>query len=569
MASNWKSRAIPFAANKEDQLQVLQSLDPNMFHKPTRLESATRGAGQGLSFGFEDEARAGIMAPFSEKDYGTIRDEIRAKNERAESAHPVVSGVSEIAAGILPAVAGTIASGGSAAPATLKGVAAASGAYGLGKSKADLTEGEFGKAAMDTGQGVGLGYLGGKYVAPALGKAVVKGQDLVRKGLSKLGKEGAATGLAVGLNVPRQAVKERIARPGAIQSAQPWDEQAEKLVKDVLEVDDQISKYADDMFEAIVDRPTIRTSRPLQYIRQLQNELQAGGVDFGDATKTAHDKLQNYYDDISEYAAKYKWGDTPYIFGRDLKKMLRSLDADVDWDSQNPEFVTKQLKQLRRKMDEILKEEFPELGDIMQQISKRVGLVQNIKKSFGLRNVTGEGLRPTDRTAGKIKGILDHKKITSRGDMRKLKALTKDDIIQAAEDYKVKEQFLPGENIRGSRMTGMYGAMGAGVGGSIAGGPGAFVGAGMGAAFGAGVDVKGREVAGNLIDWAMKKSPEKILEMMTLHPSMFGAYRDVVEKALRRGTSSFAATHFVLQQNDPNYRKMTEEMTMGGQEENQ
>jgi len=105
---------------------------------PTPSESALRGAAQGSTFGFGDEISAaiGALRP-TETDqalgrgytdrYATIRDQLRADNEKAQQANPITSAVSEIIASIPTA----IATGGSG---SVGAAAASGGAYGLGKS---------------------------------------------------------------------------------------------------------------------------------------------------------------------------------------------------------------------------------------------------------------------------------------------------------------------------------------------------------------------------------------------------------------------------------------------------
>lgn len=157
---------------------------------PSGTEAVARGALQGATIGFADEL-AGATAIMPDVDplgspipsadepapslsgameeYRRVRDESRAANEAAEEAHPKKFLAGQIAGGVATA---PILPGGA-----VKGVLKAGGAglgygavSGLGGSDADLTKGEFAKAAVDTGVGAGVG-LG----AGILGQGLIKG----------------------------------------------------------------------------------------------------------------------------------------------------------------------------------------------------------------------------------------------------------------------------------------------------------------------------------------------------------------------------------------------------------
>jgi hypothetical protein len=107
-----------------------------------------------------------------------VRDETRFENYwvRQKLNFPKPQGVANIAGAI--AGPGKLVKG-------AKGALAAGGLLGLGESKADLTKGEVGKAALDAGVGTvggGVGYGLGKVVEPLL-KPVAK---KISGGLSKV-----------------------------------------------------------------------------------------------------------------------------------------------------------------------------------------------------------------------------------------------------------------------------------------------------------------------------------------------------------------------------------------------
>lgn len=159
---------------------------------PTQGEAVLRGAGQGLTLGWGDEAAAGIQAGLdvatSDKKmsdlmnlYNTYKKLQQERESEVEKAYPKTYMASEIAGG-LPTIA---LPGGQAN--TAKQAMTLGGIMGLGKSKASLTDipgqvmnGEFGAAAQnagqatfDTGFGSVLGY-GGYKVGEKIGNLMTR-----------------------------------------------------------------------------------------------------------------------------------------------------------------------------------------------------------------------------------------------------------------------------------------------------------------------------------------------------------------------------------------------------------
>jgi hypothetical protein len=161
--------------------------------EPGLLESTLRGAGQGASFGFQDEIAGALESAFTDKTYKQARDESRARNAAAEAAHPWGYGL-----GSVLGTAGTgLVTGGLAAGAAKAGagavakLAAAEGAaQALGSSDADLTEGQFGQAAKDTAIGGVVGGVLGGGLHKLLGHTVDTAIERRGKDLNELIGEG-------------------------------------------------------------------------------------------------------------------------------------------------------------------------------------------------------------------------------------------------------------------------------------------------------------------------------------------------------------------------------------------
>ena len=181
--------------------------------KPSSLESAGRGALQGATVGFGDEIAGGmteaiqtavnilpesiqrrldvVPSKFGEA-YRFSRDEERRANTAAEEANPNAYLAGNVAGGVLTGKAvpvGQVLKGGKLLArlgnAALSG-AGQGAAYGLGRSEAELGEGEVGRAAMDTVLGGALGAAGG-----ALGEGARSGG----KALLEAVRQRAARGI--------------------------------------------------------------------------------------------------------------------------------------------------------------------------------------------------------------------------------------------------------------------------------------------------------------------------------------------------------------------------------------
>lgn len=171
---------------KKKELELLELEDaeaavapPTPAKPPSEIESAARGGLQGATLNYSDEgagvldallaaAKKGGVGDIPE-DYRAGRDESRAANAAAEAANPKSYLAGEFGGGaatMLVPGAGEI---------TAAKLAALGAMQGMGASEGDLTKGEVGQAALDTGKGAAVGLAVGKVgeaVAPYIGKGV-------------------------------------------------------------------------------------------------------------------------------------------------------------------------------------------------------------------------------------------------------------------------------------------------------------------------------------------------------------------------------------------------------------
>ena len=216
-----------------------------------RGEAALAGAAQGVSMGYGDEMKAGWRSLFPKSlgggDYVAERDKLRADNEAARKAHPVLYGAGEVAGGIVPAAGMAVATGGtSVAPVLARAalpMAAGQGAVqGAGLSNADSAGG----VARDAALGGGLG-VAGYGVGSALGSA--------GRGLSRFFRGKATEASAQAAEKAAQEVADNIKSAtgslgGEVQKGQRMVENLRRLAPDLTPEEQAVMSKLEDRLAA-------------------------------------------------------------------------------------------------------------------------------------------------------------------------------------------------------------------------------------------------------------------------------------------------------------------------------
>lgn len=174
------------------------------------LESLGRGAGQGATFGLQDEASAGLEkamikihnlfseGKIDEPTYNELRDNFRADNQAAQQDNPGAYMAGEIGGAVastaIPGAGALNIGKGAKVGEVVAKSAAAGGLGGFGYSNADNA----GDLAVDTGVGAGLGSIFGLG-----GKAAEKGLEKIASlspKLREMASSRAAKALGAGKN---------------------------------------------------------------------------------------------------------------------------------------------------------------------------------------------------------------------------------------------------------------------------------------------------------------------------------------------------------------------------------
>lgn len=312
----------------------------------SQLETAAKSAVQGATMGFGEELGAAALAPLAKaletvreripgtpeatdrelreqgftgsgvdkqnliEKYKELRDVARESNIAAAEANPKTALAAEIAGGILPGIA---TGGGAAAANILKtGTAQAlkegakvgakfGAAEALGRSEADLTEGEVVEAAKDVAVGTGLGAIGGG-VLPLAGKGVKEAAKIVAKPAQAVGDKAVKAAKII------PAVKEgiesyKLAKAGKSvlgeENYQKVIDESKQAVKDQLKplLLSENSKFGNAIGKIMkrVDNigDTKDISKQLGSIRKQINNLKETGKAPTEESRKVLDELEN------------------------------------------------------------------------------------------------------------------------------------------------------------------------------------------------------------------------------------------------------------------------------------
>ncbi len=480
----------------DDQMQAAPDV--------SKTESALRGGAQGLSFGFADELTGALESMLGPKKYEQARDESRQNYDRAEQANPKTYAAGEITGAVAPAIAATVASGGTATPAiaeaiaptTLKGMAALGAATGLGHSNADLTKGDVAGAAKDTARGAAEGFVAGG-AAKTLGAAA----ENLLPALKKLAFEGGDS--ALGLNT--QAIKKM------------GMDKTEDVVTHALKP----SPYLPDgksIIGGIQDNTQSMLDKAVK-VKQAAGQDTGAILDIMDSHGTVPEPiLNNVYDVIKSHAERIN-SLAPELGEPVVAKYNKAANDFLN-------VVTNPKSPASFRALGNLKEV---IGDIAYKHGSPVESQQALQDAYHAIN---EGLTQAV-DAGSI--AVQNPALSAAYTSGKKAYDMSLRAIQGLEGKSAKDV--------GGKWVGFGDVMAGGIGAKI-GGPAGFV---AGVAAKRAIEARGAQTIGKVSYTAA----EKLESALTKNPQILGKYLPVLQQAHQRG--QLAATNYVLQQRDPDY----------------
>jgi hypothetical protein len=418
---------------------------------PTRIESLIGGLGAGATLGFREELigalGAGVTAATQptkkqqkflrqparqslKEAYKQARDVERKEQGELRAAHPFMYGAGEFT-GAIPTTAVTPwlkpVKGAITLPKVL-GAGARAGILGgivaAGATEADLTEKEYKEFAKDIGKGAGLG--------AAFGMAVptMTGIGRMAKRAVKRGVKGGVAGL---LDVPMEAIEEKLKRPAAIRAAKTTTEIADEL-PDMLDVLDDVIKKADDKAWATLNRSiyleegAIPKADLLKVVSGISKKM---GAAIGKQDVAAKRALSNLTRELQRQR--------PTISQGHLRDIIRKIDRNINWGDPTASTMNKKLINARVGFDNILKSKNTAYKKAMEPMGDMIRTRDDMLKRFSIKKTPTKGYEISDATVSKIKA--SHKEVKAAtqklfGDLRKyvnvpLKGNVKDAYIKS------------------------------------------------------------------------------------------------------------------------------------------
>jgi len=524
--------------------------------EPSKLESLLRGAAQGISFSIADEAagtlgaagkflggETGLDFDKIKEAYLKERDESRAAYEAAEKANPALYTTGDVVGGIATAFVpglGALNAAKGARLATVAGKAALQGGLtGMGRSEGET----IGDIAKDSAIGAGASALFGT------------GINLGMKGLEKVPFEKAGTAIKEGakklgrafLGSSEEAADRYLNRTAQVNAAKPLGEIAESVIGEgsdsgINKLSNKISELDNAAWSTLNPRKPVGANKIVSKIDELQNGLEVGGNIVGDAQMSAFSALERLKSSL-----KNADGELINVNERDAKRLIQALDQNINWNDPAAGAKNSVLSGLRTELDMMLKMQNPSYAKAMQPVAEATALLQNVKRTFRnrqdpenvdkfLRLIKNAPNKDEAANVNRLLRQMDERLGTQYGD----------DVADAW----TKSQLSKGD-VQGSRRT-LLGSVIGGTAGTLAAGPvGGAIGGAVGAGAGTAVDKYAGVAMKNLLDGTMKA--DAFIQSISgkVSPQAVEALR----KASQRGTQAMAATHFILQQQDPEYRK--------------
>lgn len=490
--------------------------------EPSTLEALARGGGQGLSLGFSDELTGGVkalideitgggsvMTPTFADKYRTYRDQSREANLEAEKAHPVAYGGSRFVGAVAPAVAATVATKGAAAPAALRflapataaEMAALAGVEGVGYSESSNPVDIAKDAALSSLMGYGVGKA-----VPMAGRTVKS----LMEGGSETARESAdfmaskALGLTKGLRKKfkldpskTRDIGRRALEEGVITPLSDATEMATRASALRDVSGGRIGAIMESLDQAKIHRPSAS---------RMMTKLAQGG-----------EKYMGF-----EGAAP-------------IMRQYKTAMGDLNRYQLNPTF-----------------ENLQRLKKVYKDLAYPKGVPQETK--YGFQDAFHAIKREMEDAIDEgVQKLASSKALSRQPHTRDLVEEIPSIYRKAKADYGASKMMQAGLEDRiaveeGNRMIKLTDFM---VGGAV-GIPGGIV-----PAVGAVAAKRGIEKYGYQVGSVAMHNLAKVLQQA---PQRFGRYSTVLQAAAKRGTQSLATTHYILQQKDPEYRKMVAEM---------
>lgn len=563
--ASWRDRAVkvpnsaPSSGSWRDRAAPVPQDDSYDYEGGAK--ALGRGALQGATLGFGDEIEGamggGLQAlvnslPDSVRDelglvkadsgdaYRYVRDEDRAANAKAEAEHGNLYTGGNIAGGLLVPIPGGVAK--TAGKAALQG-AGLGAAAGLGSSDADLTKGEYGRAAVDTlvgGVTGAAGGAGGHYLAEGAGKIApyianhLPTREDVAAPLRAFAERRAYKAAGPMLKDYRvlqrqggldraQEIGRELLDSGAVSFGDNVENIAEKLTPIRQEAGRDVGRVIDDI-DRVLPGPISRGKLADRIQTELLDPLLQTNFP-GDAQR-----IRTLRQQVNALRAN---ANQPLSM-RGLEALKRSYDPLAKFDTATPNAVRDAIRDVRgvvqRHSEDAASLVDPDLAHQFQRAKERFSLLapaEDMASDQALRRQANRMVSPSDYMAGMAGELKDasqqpggltgmawawaHKQLRERGNAAA--AVAVDALANLIHDPDLAQQ--------ASRAI-----------------------------------VRNPQLAQGLVE-AARRGPQALARAISHRPAIptDGPYSSAFAAGKRMGDEDGSVTHFVLSQTDPNYQE--------------
>lgn len=567
----YQPRDFNYGSNNE------ASYDFSDFDQPGLVDTVAGKIANGATLGFIDEMSGGLEAlgqaagvkglGGKAKDWGFTdagptldvdkleqayvqgRDRERILQDEITNAHPVVSTTADIAgsAALAPM------SGGASLGARVLGASALGAVAGLGTSNADLTKGDVVGAVKDAAVGGALGgvlqYGGEKIISPALNKA---GRWISESGPAKaIGKTLAS--------VSPENTERYLSRSRNVNSALEMEDIGQYFKDDALEqFQNHLSNLDNEAWKTLKTQPELNKNDILQMGDDFVQKILSGKN--GELTRSAGtgadaDRIKVIYQQLEEI--KNAYGSN--LSESDLKSVVQSLQK-LGWSLEGSPRTSIQgqaIQQLSGLYNDVLKSVNPIYAEKMVPVQEATSTLQSINRQF-VNQQAPEQMDKFLRTAKKFGNLSDESEALKA--IRGLDKTTGAGVEDMIRDRLTHDSFLKSDT-NGSRKTLAGALLGKAAEGAIGGVIGYNVsdGSGTGAATGAMVGLSLDKYAGQVFKQILNSQMSAAEGVQKIAPYI-GKFAKPLMDAASRGNTAVSATHFILQQSNPEYREMLKKM---------
>ncbi|TGM95049.1 hypothetical protein EHR02_00150, partial [Leptospira levettii] len=385
-----------------------------------------RGAVQGVTFNFGDELEGRIRQLLDNENYETARDSARAENQRLQETNPNTY----LAGELIGAVAMPVPGMGSAKLGTkIASGMAQGGLDALGRNTnpddiiSDVGTGlAIGGAVPTVFHGVGQGAKRIKELMPTA--------ERLRDTGSRVANTAKNRAISLLFDIPEDNVDEILRNPDKVRNALSLQEIAERIPESVSILNKEIQELDGKAWQLLDNTKQFgHANKKLEgIIDNLQSGMQAqtenGLIPIGLAEGKAIQKL----DQVKEVINRYD----DIITESQLKKIIQSLDKEIDYDRLDNSLPDQMVKQLRHQFDDLLKTNNTAYAEAMKPVQKLQDLDSYIKREFGIKKGSDgvNGLVGSDTTLSKLNNILGDRKAFSQDKAREFGRITGQDILE-------------------------------------------------------------------------------------------------------------------------------------------